>query len=61
MKKNDEGNLYTAEDILEFLYDMCSRCENKDRKNRLKNYREQLLLRKNHKIDRLAEDLGIKF
>jgi len=61
MKENDERKMYTSENIIEFLYEMCSRCENKDNEKRLKNYREQLLLIKNHKIDELSQEIGIKF
>lgn len=62
--ENNKKNLYTVEEIIEFLYGRCTRCENKDcekQKNQLKNYREQLLIIKNHKIDKLAEEMGIKF
>jgi len=55
----DEKEVYTAEDILEFLSSMCTRCKNGEREKKLKNYKEQLLIIKNHKIDRITEDIGI--
>jgi len=64
MKKDEENNIYTIEEILEYLYNMCTRCKNKDNeklKNQIRCYREKLLIIKNHRMDRLSEELGIKF
>lgn len=64
MEENDKENLYTAEDILEFLCNMCNRCKNEGnekREQKIKNYKEQLLMVKNHKIDKISKDIGIKF
>ena len=64
MEENNKENLYTAEDILEFLCNVCSRCKNEGnekREQKIKNYKEQLLMIKNHKIDKISKDIGIKF
>ena len=63
MEENIKGNLYTAEDVLEFQYNMCNRCDNITcikKETQIGLFNDRLKEIKNKKIDNIENETGIR-